>query len=114
MEDFQSSDVGVQLKAIAKADSLIATLDEPYRTKVNKTTVNTNPLLQPSLVKRKKPEHKVNSSQSYSPSLSVLVFVTKFLFVSVSLFLLVSSVSQACIYCAQSLCKLPTKYLSFL
>ncbi|KAM4742849.1 tetratricopeptide repeat protein 12 [Anableps anableps] len=51
LEDFRSSDVGVQQKAIAKADTLITTLDEPCRTKVNKTTVNTNPVLQPSLVK---------------------------------------------------------------
>ncbi|XP_021174928.2 tetratricopeptide repeat protein 12 [Fundulus heteroclitus] len=49
LEDFQSSDVGVQQKAVSKADSLIAALDEPCRTKVNKTTVNTNPPLQPSL-----------------------------------------------------------------
>uniref|UniRef100_A0A3B3YEQ5 Uncharacterized protein n=1 Tax=Poecilia mexicana TaxID=48701 RepID=A0A3B3YEQ5_9TELE len=40
-EDFQSSDIGVQQKAVAKADTLITTLDEPCRTKVNKTTVNT-------------------------------------------------------------------------
>ncbi|XP_043976544.1 tetratricopeptide repeat protein 12 [Gambusia affinis] len=49
LEDFQSSDIGVQQKAIAKADTLITTLDEPCRTKVNKTTVNTTPLLQPSM-----------------------------------------------------------------
>ncbi|XP_041797290.1 tetratricopeptide repeat protein 12 [Chelmon rostratus] len=44
--DLKSSDVEVQEKAIEKADCYIAALDEPCRTKVNKTTINTNPPLQ--------------------------------------------------------------------
>ncbi|XP_076591646.1 tetratricopeptide repeat protein 12 isoform X2 [Chaetodon auriga] len=47
--DLQSADVEVQEKAMEKADCYIAALDEPCRTKVNKTTINTNPPLQPSL-----------------------------------------------------------------
>ncbi|XP_024864543.1 tetratricopeptide repeat protein 12 [Kryptolebias marmoratus] len=49
VEDLRSSDVEVQEKAVAKADCYIAALDESCRTKVNKTTVNTNPPVQPSL-----------------------------------------------------------------
>nr|XP_046245406.1 tetratricopeptide repeat protein 12 isoform X2 [Scatophagus argus] len=48
VKDLNSSDVEVQQKAMEKADCHIAGLDEPCRTKVNKTTVNTNPQLQPS------------------------------------------------------------------
>ncbi|XP_023120619.2 tetratricopeptide repeat protein 12 [Amphiprion ocellaris] len=49
VEHLRSSDVEVQQKALADTDCYIATLDEPCRTKVNKTTINTNPPLQPSL-----------------------------------------------------------------
>lgn len=49
--DLKSSDVQVQQKAMEKADCYIAALEEPYRTKVNKTTMNTNPSPQTSLVK---------------------------------------------------------------
>ncbi|XP_034404847.1 tetratricopeptide repeat protein 12 [Cyclopterus lumpus] len=48
VKDLKSSDVEVQQKAIKTADCYIAALDEPCRTKVNKTTINTDPL-QPSL-----------------------------------------------------------------
>uniref|UniRef100_A0A3Q3FIG0 Tetratricopeptide repeat domain 12 n=1 Tax=Kryptolebias marmoratus TaxID=37003 RepID=A0A3Q3FIG0_KRYMA len=68
LEDLRSSDVEVQEKAVAKADCYIAALDESCRTKVNKTTVNTNPPVQPSLVKH---AQKVNSAQLYSCFLSV-------------------------------------------
>ncbi|XP_037534090.1 tetratricopeptide repeat protein 12 [Nematolebias whitei] len=51
LEDFQSSDVDVQEKAVAKADCYITALDKPCRTKVNKTTINTNPPVRPSMVK---------------------------------------------------------------
>uniref|UniRef100_A0A3P8SZF2 Tetratricopeptide repeat domain 12 n=1 Tax=Amphiprion percula TaxID=161767 RepID=A0A3P8SZF2_AMPPE len=51
VEHLRSSDVEVQQKALADTDCYIATLDEPCRTKVNKTTINTNPPLQPFLVK---------------------------------------------------------------
>ncbi|XP_041849923.1 tetratricopeptide repeat protein 12 [Melanotaenia boesemani] len=47
--DLQSSDAEVQQKAMAKADCYIAAMDQPCRTKVNKTTINTNLPLQPSL-----------------------------------------------------------------
>ncbi|XP_047246909.1 tetratricopeptide repeat protein 12 isoform X6 [Girardinichthys multiradiatus] len=57
LEDFQSSDVGVQQQAVAKADSLIATLDKPCKTNVNKTTVNANPLLQPLASHNESQEH---------------------------------------------------------
>ncbi|XP_029302549.1 LOW QUALITY PROTEIN: tetratricopeptide repeat protein 12 [Cottoperca gobio] len=49
VKDLKSSDVEVHQKAIETADCYIAALDEPCRTKVNKTTINTNPPLQPSL-----------------------------------------------------------------
>ncbi|XP_051254268.1 tetratricopeptide repeat protein 12 isoform X1 [Dicentrarchus labrax] len=49
VKDLKSSDVEVQQKAMEKADCYLAALDEPSRTKVNKTTINTNPPLQPSL-----------------------------------------------------------------
>ncbi|XP_060902572.1 tetratricopeptide repeat protein 12 isoform X1 [Labrus mixtus] len=49
VKDLDSSDVEVQHKAMGKADSFIAALDQPgCRTKVNKTTINTNPPPQPS------------------------------------------------------------------
>ncbi|XP_070762621.1 tetratricopeptide repeat protein 12 [Enoplosus armatus] len=48
VKDLKSSDVQVQQKAMEKADCYIAAFDEPCRTKVNKTTVNTSPPLQPS------------------------------------------------------------------
>ncbi|XP_075956164.1 tetratricopeptide repeat protein 12 isoform X3 [Anarhichas minor] len=49
VKDLNSSDVEVQQKAIETADCYIAALDEPCRTIVNKTTINTNPPLQTSL-----------------------------------------------------------------
>ncbi|XP_038550165.1 tetratricopeptide repeat protein 12 isoform X2 [Micropterus salmoides] len=49
VNDLKCSDVEVQQKAIEKADCYIAALDEPCMTKVNKTTINTSPPLQPSL-----------------------------------------------------------------
>ncbi|KAF1394026.1 hypothetical protein PFLUV_G00022230 [Perca fluviatilis] len=49
VKDLKSIDVEVQQKAMETADCYIAALDEPCRTKVNKTTINTNPPLQPSL-----------------------------------------------------------------
>ncbi|XP_059186511.1 tetratricopeptide repeat protein 12 isoform X2 [Centropristis striata] len=49
VKDLNSSDVEVQQKAMGTADCYIAALDGPCRTKVNKTTINTNPPLQPSL-----------------------------------------------------------------
>lgn len=45
------ADGEVQRKAMEKADHYIATLDEPCRTKVNKTRINTNPPTQASVVK---------------------------------------------------------------
>uniref|UniRef100_A0A8D3AXP1 Tetratricopeptide repeat domain 12 n=1 Tax=Scophthalmus maximus TaxID=52904 RepID=A0A8D3AXP1_SCOMX len=49
VKDLKSSDVEVQQKAMEEADCYIAALDEPCRTKVNKTTINKNPPpLQPS------------------------------------------------------------------
>lgn len=51
VKDLKSSDVEVRQKAIKEADCYIAALDEPCRTNVNKTTINTNPPLQPFLVK---------------------------------------------------------------
>ncbi|XP_039987323.1 tetratricopeptide repeat protein 12 isoform X2 [Xiphias gladius] len=45
--DLKSSDVEVQQKAMEEADCYIAALDEPCRTKVSKSTINTNPSLQP-------------------------------------------------------------------
>ncbi|KAM6987401.1 tetratricopeptide repeat protein 12 [Tautogolabrus adspersus] len=48
VKDLNSSNVEVQQKAMDKADCFIAALDQPCRTKVNKTTINTNPPLQPS------------------------------------------------------------------
>ncbi|XP_026171649.1 tetratricopeptide repeat protein 12 isoform X2 [Mastacembelus armatus] len=49
LKDLNSCDVEVQQKAMEKVDCYIAALDEPCRTKVNKTTINTNPSLQPSM-----------------------------------------------------------------
>ncbi|XP_044059236.1 tetratricopeptide repeat protein 12 [Siniperca chuatsi] len=49
VKDLKSSDVEIQQKAMETADCYIAALDEPCRTKVNKTTINTSPPLQPSL-----------------------------------------------------------------
>ncbi|KAK9520849.1 hypothetical protein VZT92_020709 [Zoarces viviparus] len=49
VKDLNSSDVEVQKNAIETADCYIAALDEPCRTIVNKTTINTNPPLQTSL-----------------------------------------------------------------
>ncbi|XP_044211022.1 tetratricopeptide repeat protein 12 isoform X1 [Thunnus albacares] len=46
VKDLNSPDVEVQQKAVEKADCYIAALDEPCRTKVNKTAINTNPPLQ--------------------------------------------------------------------
>ncbi|XP_029372794.1 tetratricopeptide repeat protein 12 isoform X2 [Echeneis naucrates] len=48
VKDLNSTDVKVQQKAIEEADSYIAALDEPCRTKINKTTINTKPSLQSS------------------------------------------------------------------
>ncbi|XP_049431536.1 tetratricopeptide repeat protein 12 isoform X2 [Epinephelus fuscoguttatus] len=48
VKDLKSSEVKVQQEAMEKADRYIAALDEPCRTKVSKTTINTNPPLQPS------------------------------------------------------------------
>ncbi|XP_029027046.1 tetratricopeptide repeat protein 12 [Betta splendens] len=54
----KSPDVELQQKAIKEADCYIAALDEPCRTKVNKTTINSNPPLQPSLGSHNEnPEH---------------------------------------------------------
>ncbi|KAM8903859.1 tetratricopeptide repeat protein 12 [Spinachia spinachia] len=47
--DLKSPDVEVQLKALERADCYVAASDEPCGTKVNKTTINTNPPLQPPL-----------------------------------------------------------------
>ncbi|XP_034081408.1 tetratricopeptide repeat protein 12 isoform X7 [Gymnodraco acuticeps] len=49
VKDLKSSDVAIQQKAIETADGYIAELDEPCRTTVNKTTINTNTPGQPSL-----------------------------------------------------------------
>ncbi|XP_030600535.1 tetratricopeptide repeat protein 12 isoform X2 [Archocentrus centrarchus] len=47
--DLRSSDAEVQQNAMEKADRYIASLAEPCRTKIDKTTINTNPPpLQPS------------------------------------------------------------------
>ncbi|XP_077579002.1 tetratricopeptide repeat protein 12 isoform X1 [Stigmatopora nigra] len=43
VKELNSSDVEVQQKALKKADSKIAALNEPCRTKINKTTINTKP-----------------------------------------------------------------------
>lgn len=51
VKDMKSSDAEVQQKAMEEADRYIAALDEPCTTKVNKTTINTSPPLQPSVVK---------------------------------------------------------------
>ena len=51
VSDMNSGDVEVQQKAVEKADCYLAALDEPCRTKVNKTAINTNPPLQTPLVK---------------------------------------------------------------
>ncbi|XP_056229178.1 tetratricopeptide repeat protein 12 isoform X2 [Seriola aureovittata] len=48
VKNLKSYDVTVQQKAIEEADCHIAALNEPYRTKVNKTTINTKPPLKPS------------------------------------------------------------------
>ncbi|XP_073340609.1 tetratricopeptide repeat protein 12 isoform X2 [Pagrus major] len=49
VKDMKSSDAEVQQKAMEEADRYISALDEPCTTKVNKTTINTNPPLQPSI-----------------------------------------------------------------
>ncbi|XP_035011297.1 tetratricopeptide repeat protein 12 isoform X2 [Hippoglossus stenolepis] len=48
VKELKSSDAKVQQEAMEEADCYIAALDEPCRTKVNKTKINTNPPLQPS------------------------------------------------------------------
>ncbi|XP_026196594.1 tetratricopeptide repeat protein 12 isoform X2 [Anabas testudineus] len=61
VKDLKSSDVKVQQKAMKEADCYIAALDEPCRTKVNRTTINTNPPLQPSLdPQHESPEYFMN------------------------------------------------------
>lgn len=47
VKNLNSSDEEVLQKAMEKADSHITALDEPCRTKVNKTAINTNPPLAP-------------------------------------------------------------------
>ncbi|KAM6932165.1 LOW QUALITY PROTEIN: tetratricopeptide repeat protein 12 [Lycodopsis pacificus] len=59
VKDLNSSDVEVQQKAIETADCYIAALDEPCRTIVNKTTINTKPPLQTSLVKTCTQSHPI-------------------------------------------------------
>lgn len=49
--DLKSSDDEVSKKAMEKADCFIAALEEPCRTKVNRTSINTTPSRQDSLVK---------------------------------------------------------------
>ncbi|XP_005720901.1 tetratricopeptide repeat protein 12 [Pundamilia nyererei] len=50
VEDLRSCDAEAQQKAMEKADCYITSLAEPCRTKINKMTVNTNPLpLPPSI-----------------------------------------------------------------
>ncbi|KAM4567336.1 tetratricopeptide repeat protein 12 [Odontesthes bonariensis] len=58
VEDLRSSDAEVQQKAMAKADCYINAMDESCRTKVNKTTINTDQSLQPCLSpQNESPEH---------------------------------------------------------
>ncbi|KAM9359056.1 tetratricopeptide repeat protein 12 [Symphorus nematophorus] len=58
VKDLNSFDVKVQQKALEKADCYIAAMDEPCRTKVSKTTISTNPPLQPSLsLQKESPEN---------------------------------------------------------
>ncbi|XP_054457561.1 tetratricopeptide repeat protein 12 isoform X2 [Anoplopoma fimbria] len=65
VKDLKSSDVEIQQKAIKTADSQIAALDEPCRTKVNKTTINTNPPVQPSVdLQNESPEHFMKIMES--------------------------------------------------
>ncbi|XP_077954406.1 tetratricopeptide repeat protein 12 isoform X2 [Gasterosteus aculeatus] len=47
--DLKSPEVDVQHKALERADCYVAALEEPCSTKVNKTTINTNPPLPPPL-----------------------------------------------------------------
>lgn len=49
--DLKSSDEEVSKKAMEKADGFIAALEEPCRTKTNRTRINTAPSRQDSLVK---------------------------------------------------------------
>ncbi|XP_041665479.1 tetratricopeptide repeat protein 12 [Cheilinus undulatus] len=49
VKDLNSSNVELQQEAMEKADCLITAMEEPFKTKVNKTKINTNPPLQPSL-----------------------------------------------------------------
>ncbi|XP_061576307.1 tetratricopeptide repeat protein 12 [Cololabis saira] len=55
--DLQSSDGEVQKEAMLQADCYIAALPEACRTTLNKTGINTNPPLHPSLVKTYTTEH---------------------------------------------------------
>ncbi|XP_071756801.2 tetratricopeptide repeat protein 12 [Centroberyx gerrardi] len=50
VKELKSSDADAQQKAVEKADHYISALDvdEPCRTKINRTTINTNPPPQPS------------------------------------------------------------------
>lgn len=68
MKDLNSSDITVQQKAMEKADCHIAALDDPCRTKVNKTTINTNQPLQPPCVKACTQSHSQNTTMSLSVS----------------------------------------------
>lgn len=52
VSDLKSSDDQVSKEAMEKADCFIAELEEPCRTKMNKTRINTTPSRQDSLVKR--------------------------------------------------------------
>lgn len=49
--DLKSSDDEVSKKAMENADRFIAALEEPCTTKVNRTSINTTPSRQDSLVK---------------------------------------------------------------
>ncbi|KAF7667134.1 hypothetical protein LDENG_00077950 [Lucifuga dentata] len=53
VKELNSADEKVQQKAMESADCYIAALDKPCRTKINKTTINTNP--QPSVYSKNAP-----------------------------------------------------------
>ncbi|KAM6933471.1 tetratricopeptide repeat protein 12 [Xenentodon cancila] len=65
VQDLQSSDVEVQKEAMGKADCYIAALPDPCRTKFNKTTINTNPPLHPSLRPQNESPHENDCPENF-------------------------------------------------
>lgn len=81
--DLKSSDVEVSKKAMEKADSFIAALDEPCRTKVNRTVINSSPSPQESVVKARTRRLSRAAAQSHPVSMDCNLTYLWYIFPSV-------------------------------